>query len=124
MRHNKIDVDNLTIEDLGMFASPESALRLMTINEAKGREFAAVAIIGMREGSMPFYKAETDEAIEAEKRQFYVGVTRAERLLMYIYDQDRFGNLPSRFLGPEGVDILPRRLASRGASQLDFSADW
>ena len=57
MRHNDIDVDNLSIEDLGMFASPDKALRLMTIHEAKGREFAAVAIIGVREGSMPHYRS-------------------------------------------------------------------
>jgi DNA helicase-2/ATP-dependent DNA helicase PcrA len=89
-----------------MFASPDKALRLMTIHEAKGREFAAVAIIGVKEGSFPFYKAKTDEEVEAEKRQFYVAVTRTEQLLMYIYDHDRFGNPPSRFLGPDGVNIL------------------
>ena len=29
MRHNDVDVENLSIEDLGMFASPDKALRLM-----------------------------------------------------------------------------------------------
>jgi DNA helicase-2/ATP-dependent DNA helicase PcrA len=106
MQRNDIDIENLTIEDLGMFASPDKALRLMTIHEAKGREFAAVAIIGVKEGSFPYYKARTDEEVDAEKRQFYVAVTRAEQLLMYIYDRDRFGNPPSRFLGPDGVNIL------------------
>jgi DNA helicase-2/ATP-dependent DNA helicase PcrA len=106
MRHNDIDVDNLSIEDLGMFASPDKALRLMTIHEAKGREFAAVAIIGVREGLMPHYRSTKGKALEAEKRQFYVAVTRAEKLLMYIYERDRYGNAPSRFLGPDGVDIL------------------
>ncbi|MBB4231021.1 ATP-dependent helicase [Rhizobium mongolense] len=106
MRHNKIDVDNISIEDLGMFASPEKALRLMTIHESKGREFEAVAVIGVREGTMPFYKAKTASEIEAEKRQFYVSVTRAEKLLMYMYEPDYFGNPPSRFLGESGVQIL------------------
>lgn len=106
MQRNDVDVENLTIEDLGMFASPDKALRLMTIHEAKGREFAAVAIIGVKEGSFPYYKAKTHEEVEAEKRQFYVAVTRAEQLLMYIYDRDCFGNPPSRFLGPDGVNIL------------------
>jgi len=106
MKRNNIDITNLSIEDLGMFASPDKALRLMTIHEAKGREFAAVAIIGVKEGSFPFYKAKTVEEVEAEKRQFYVAVTRAEQLLMYIYDRDRFKNRPSRFLGPDGVNIL------------------
>jgi DNA helicase II / ATP-dependent DNA helicase PcrA len=43
------------------------------------------------EGSMPHFKAPTPEAVDAERRQFYVAVTRAERLLMYVYDRDRFG---------------------------------
>jgi DNA helicase-2/ATP-dependent DNA helicase PcrA len=106
MRRNGIDVDNLSIEDLGMFASPDKALRLMTIHESKGREFAAIAIIGVKEGSMPYYKSTQGEALQAEKRQFYVAVTRAEQLLMYIYDYDRFGNPPSRFLGPDGAGIV------------------
>lgn len=106
MRQNKIDLDNLSIEDLGIFASPERALRLTTIHEAKGREYAAVAIIGCREGTMPFYRAKTPEEIDAEKRQFYVGVTRAEKLLMYVFERDNWGNAPSRFLGPNGVGII------------------
>jgi DNA helicase II / ATP-dependent DNA helicase PcrA len=89
-----------------MFASPDKALRLMTIHESKGREFAAVAVVGLREGWMPHYKARTPDAVEAEKRQFYVAVTRAEQLLMYIYQYDRYRNQPSRFLGAEGVDVL------------------
>jgi DNA helicase-2/ATP-dependent DNA helicase PcrA len=106
MRHNGIDVDNLSIDDLGMFASPDKALRLMTIHESKGREFAAVAIIGLKEGSMPHFKARTPEAVDAERRQFYVAVTRAEKLLMYVYDRDRYNNPPSRFLGKEGVGMV------------------
>jgi DNA helicase-2/ATP-dependent DNA helicase PcrA len=106
MQHNDIDVANLSIDDLGMFASPDKALRLMTIHESKGREFAAVAVIGLKEGTMPHFKARSPEAIDAERRQFYVAVTRAEKLLMYVYDQDRYRNPPSRFLGDEGVGMV------------------
>ncbi|TIT45585.1 MAG: hypothetical protein E5W72_23850, partial [Mesorhizobium sp.] len=60
----------------------------------------------VREGLMPHYRSTQGEALEAEKRQFYVAVTRAEQLLMYIYERDRYGNPPSRFLGLDGVDIL------------------
>lgn len=105
MRHEKIDLDNLSINDLGMFASPDRALRLSTIHNAKGHEYAGVAIIGVKEGTIPFYRARTPTEIAAEKRLFYVGVTRAEQVLLYIADRDRFGNLPSRFLGPDGVNI-------------------
>ena len=65
-----------------------------------------MAIIGVREGWIPHYKAKAADDIEAEKRQFYVAVTRAEQLLMYIYERDRFGNPPSRFLGPDGVRMI------------------
>jgi DNA helicase-2/ATP-dependent DNA helicase PcrA len=103
MRRQKVDTANLTIEDLGLFASPTRALRLSTIHYAKGREYEAVALIGLRKGSFPYYK--TDD-VEAEKRLFYVGVTRPRKLLMYIAEADRWGNPPSPFLGPEGVNAL------------------
>jgi len=36
MKRQEVDVDNLTIDDLGLFASPHRALRLSTIHYAKG----------------------------------------------------------------------------------------
>ncbi|WP_323013613.1 3'-5' exonuclease [Devosia sp.] len=79
MQRNDVYVGNLSIQDFGMFVSPDKALRLIAIHEAKRREFAAVAIVGVKEGSFPFYKAQTHEEVEADKHQFYVAVTRAER---------------------------------------------
>src|SRR5579872_324139 len=81
MHRQNVDTTNLSIEDLGLFASPTRALRLSTIHYAKGREYDAVAIIGLRQGTFPHFRAED---IEAEKRLFYVGVTRARKLLMYV----------------------------------------
>jgi DNA helicase-2/ATP-dependent DNA helicase PcrA len=103
MQRQNIDMANLTIDDLGLFASPTRALRLSTIHYAKGREYSAVAIMGLREGTVPHFRA-TD--IEDEKRLFYVGLTRAKRVLLYITERDRWRNPPSRFLGEDGVDIL------------------
>ena len=77
MRRQNVDTANLTIDDLGLFASPSRALRLSTIHYAKGREYTAVAMIGLRQGSFPHFRAED---VEAEKRLFYVGVTRARPL--------------------------------------------
>jgi DNA helicase-2/ATP-dependent DNA helicase PcrA len=102
MRRQNVDMANLTIDDLGLFASPIRALRLSTPHYAKGREYDAVAIIGLRRGAFPHYRAED---IDAEKRQFYVGVTRARKLLMYVAERDRHGNPPSIFLGPAGVNV-------------------
>lgn len=103
MVRQKVDIANLAIEHLGLFASPTRALRLSTIHAAKGREYAAVCIIGMRKGSFPYYNT-TD--IAAEKRQFYVAITRAERFLMYVAERDSWGNPPSPFLGHDGINIL------------------
>lgn len=106
MKRQEVDVDNLTIDDLGLFASPHRALRLSTIHYAKGREYDAVAIVGLRRNNFPHMRAETREGIEAEKRLFYVAMTRARLLLMYVAERDSWGNSPSPFLGTSGVNIL------------------
>lgn len=103
MQRQQIDIANLSVLDLGLFASPDKALRLSTIHYAKGREYGAVAMIGVKQGRFPHFKSDD---VEAEKRQFYVGVTRARKLLMYISEPDRWANPPSPFLGPQGVNIL------------------
>ena len=103
MQRQQVDTANLNIEDLGLFASPSKALRLSTIHYAKGREYGAVALINLRSGSFPHFKSDD---IPAEKRLFYVGVTRAQRLLMYVAERDNWNNPPSPFLGAQGVNIL------------------
>jgi len=60
-------------------------------------------MIGLRQGSFPHFRAED---LEAEKRLFYVGVTRAERILMYVAEKDNWNNPPSPFLGRDGVNVM------------------
>lgn len=98
MRNNKVDLANLTIPEFGIYASPEAALKLATLHYSKGREFEAVAMISLHEGSIPFYQASTQREFDEAKRLFYVGVTRAKRLLMYITDRSHTKNQPTRFL--------------------------
>ena len=98
MRNNRVDLANLTIDDLGIYASPDSALKLATLHNAKGREYQAVAMIDLHEGRIPFYQAKTAEDIEEAKRLFYVGVTRAKQYLLYVTDDSDRRNGPSRFL--------------------------
>jgi DNA helicase-2/ATP-dependent DNA helicase PcrA len=98
MRNNKVDLDNLTIDELGIYASPDAALKLSTLHNAKGREFTAVAMIDLNEGKIPSYHARTAEDIEEQKRLFYVGVTRAKRVLFYATDNSERRRGPSRFL--------------------------
>jgi DNA helicase-2/ATP-dependent DNA helicase PcrA len=108
MQRQKVDVANLTIDDLGLFASPTKGLRLSTIHFAKGREYDEVALIGVREGTLPNFRATSAEQLAAEKRLFYVGVTRAKRILLYVSERDRWKNPPSRFLGDDGVAVVAR----------------
>jgi DNA helicase-2/ATP-dependent DNA helicase PcrA len=102
MRHNKVDVENLLIEDLGIYATPGAALKLSSIHFAKGREFMAVAMIDCHENRIPSYYARTLPEIEEQKRLFYVGVTRAKRFLLYVTDDTERRNGPSRFLRTDG----------------------
>ena len=97
MQRNEVDLSNLAVDDLGIYASPDTALKLSTLHFAKGREYDAVAIIDIHEGKVPHYHSRTIEEIAEDKRLFYVGATRAKRLLYYVTnDTDRNG--PSRFL--------------------------
>lgn len=105
MQKNGVDLDNLTIHDLGIYASPEAALKLSTLHNAKGREYLAVAIIDLHEGRIPFYRAQTPEELEEAKRLFYVGITRAKRILLYITDSSNPRNQPSRFLRGDGIGL-------------------
>lgn len=98
MRRNEVDLNNLGIDELGIYAKPHAALKLSSLHHAKGREFDAVAMIDLHEGKIPSYYARTPEEVEEAKRLFYVGVTRAKRLLYYFTDASGRRNGPTRFL--------------------------
>jgi DNA helicase-2/ATP-dependent DNA helicase PcrA len=98
MRANKVDIANLAIADLGVYASPDEALKLATLHFSKGREYSAVALIDLHEGKIPFFAAQSPPEIAEAKRLFYVGVTRAKRVLLYVTDSTDHRNQPTRFL--------------------------
>ncbi|MDN5915655.1 MAG: ATP-dependent DNA helicase UvrD2 [Pseudonocardia sp.] len=55
---------------------------LASLHAAKGLEWDAVFLVGLADGTLPIQHAEGDEvAIEEERRLFYVGITRARRVL-------------------------------------------
>jgi len=99
-------------ERTGKLGDEREAVLLMTLHAAKGLEFDSVVVAGLEEGLLPSSRAlNEDEALEEERRLFYVGITRArERLLLtrakyrYTYGQ-MTDQLPSRFLNdlPYGV---------------------
>jgi len=106
MRRNRFDPTNYTLEDMGLFASPGRAMKLATLHNSKGREFDAVAMINLHEGMIPFFRSTTEEEFQAARRLFYVGTTRARRLLMYVTDSSDGRNRPTRFLGPGGLSLV------------------
>ncbi|HCO23427.1 MAG: ATP-dependent DNA helicase [Gimesia sp.] len=84
MERNEIDLENLTLNDLGMFANPKDSIKMMTMHSAKGREFMAVAIISAIDGMIPYHNKHnllTREKLEEGRRLFYVSITRSKRLL-------------------------------------------
>lgn len=84
------------------------AVSLSTIHRAKGLEYKNVYIIGAVDGSLPHdYALDSSrngdfEALEEERRLFYVAMTRAKHELLISVPQNRRGKKanPSRFLSP------------------------
>jgi DNA helicase-2/ATP-dependent DNA helicase PcrA len=98
MDKRKVDIDNVTIADIGMFACPDANLKLLTLHGAKGREFDAVALVDLHEGRIPHWSINDNLRLQESKRLFYVGVTRARKILVYVTDQSDHRNRPTRFL--------------------------
>jgi DNA helicase-2/ATP-dependent DNA helicase PcrA len=70
-------VEHLADRASAQHAPSVDGVTLTTIHAAKGLEWDAVFLVGMSEGLLPISMAETDEAIEEERRLLYVGITRA-----------------------------------------------
>ena len=78
----------------------------MTIHGAKGLEYLYVFVVGAEETVFPSYQSmeNGEDAIEEERRLFYVAMTRAMKKLYILFAQGRmlWGNLkfngPSRFI--------------------------
>lgn len=76
------------------------AVTFITMHGSKGLEYKHVILPEVNEGNVPFKKATTFEAIEEERRVFYVAMTRAKENLFITYlkkgNDNRFPK--SRFL--------------------------
>lgn len=79
-------------------------VRLLTIHKSQGREFRAVAVVGLNDGQLPDFRATSVDELTAELRTFYVAVSRARRSLLLTRPQSRMtrygsrASSPSRFL--------------------------
>lgn len=61
---------------------------LLTVHSAKGLEFEVVFLVGMAEGIFPDYRAK-GPALDEERRNAFVAVTRSKRLLYCSYPKSR-----------------------------------
>lgn len=89
------DLDTRTWANFRRFCSnrqrgaASSGVQLLTIHKAQGREFKAVAVVGMNDGQIPDFRARSREDLEGELRTFYVAITRARRSLLLTRPQQR-----------------------------------
>ena len=78
----------------------EDALRLTTVHQAKGLEFAAVFLIGLSDGMFPMRRAIENGDVEEERRLFYVAVTRARDELYLLYPKVNTKGGPAMLMTP------------------------
>lgn len=101
---------------------------LATLHQAKGLEWDSVFLPRAVEGSLPSMYATTPDQLAEERRLFYVGITRAKRILVVTSARERERRrgrcTPSRFLADAGLvdrpatvpaTRSPRRAAQPGA---------
>ena len=115
-------LENITLSsDIDGMEDQDNSITLMTLHSAKGLEFPVVCLVGMEEGIFPGYKSIGEpQALEEERRLFYVGITRAKQYLYLTCAKHRtiFGstsyNQVSRFVKEipeellEGYRRIPR----------------
>ena len=104
----------------------EAAVQFSTFHGAKGLEYDHVYILDANEGITPSKRAVTPEAIEEERRMFYVAMTRArhELTIASIQRQGKDELYPSRFVwelaqSPDSSSSSSKVSATSEASSLD-----
>ncbi len=90
---------------------------LASLHAAKGLEWEAVFLIGLVDGTVPIQHAQTPDAVEEERRLFYVGVTRAKRQIYLSWalsrtEGGRKTRRRSRFLAGLAPDAVPQNRAA------------
>ena len=103
--------------DVDKLDDNEDKVTLMTLHSAKGLEYPVVFLVGVEDGIFPGEQsATTIEGLEEERRLFYVGITRAKKILFITLASKRtlFGytsyNKPSRFLSEIPKELVKQNV--------------
>jgi DNA helicase II / ATP-dependent DNA helicase PcrA len=99
-------ISNVDAEATPNQSADKEAVNLSTVHQAKGLEFHTVFVIWLTDGMFPSSRSlDTRDALEEERRLFYVAITRARDELYLTYPHMRlsggYGDVfqrPSRFL--------------------------
>lgn len=101
------------VSDQDTYDAISRVVTLLTLHAAKGLEFPIVFIVGLNDGILPHARSKNNpDAVQEERRLFYVGLTRAKDHLYLIQPLNRnsFGfsepTLPSGFLEDIPSELL------------------
>ncbi len=120
-------LSNVEAEDDQAQQDDEERLKLSSIHQAKGLEFKIVFVIMLCEGLFPSSRSvDSSDALEEERRLFYVAVTRAKDELYLTYPIMRYARgegasltQPSRFIGE-----IPKELLEEWRLQMSYGSSF
>jgi DNA helicase-2/ATP-dependent DNA helicase PcrA len=115
-------ISNVDAEAAPVQTSEKEAVNLSSVHQAKGLEFHTVFVIWLTDGMFPSSRSlDTRDALEEERRLFYVAITRARDELYLTYPHMRlsggYGDVfqrPSRFLQEIPDELLEDWQVRRG----------
>ena len=105
----------------------EEKVSLMTMHAAKGLEFETVFLAGVEDHIIPHRRTieENENALEEERRLFYVAITRAKVRLFISYAKQRksgseyIHTSPSRFLEEISQDLFSNPVEEKEMTKED-----
>jgi DNA helicase-2/ATP-dependent DNA helicase PcrA len=115
-------ISNVDAEAAPNQTADNEAVNLSSVHQAKGLEYHTVFVIWLTDGMFPSTRSlETRDAIEEERRLFYVAITRARDELYLTFPQLRlnagYGDMfqrPSRFLKEIPTQLVEDWQVQRG----------
>jgi DNA helicase II / ATP-dependent DNA helicase PcrA len=119
------------VSDIDQINEERDAITCITLHQAKGLEYPVVFLVGLEDGLLPHSRSLDDrDALDEERRLFYVGATRAKQRLYLLHAMRRatFGrtqpSVKSRFLAeipPELLKQQPKRAPSAAQQSSMFT---